>query len=264
MTVLTRLSSEHDLPYSVTVKAVDYESLDSLTSALKGQDAVVSTIGSAGLKQQLLLAESAAKAGVKRFLPSEFGSNTLNEKASALPVYEHKVEVQNALKEHATSSGMSYTLVLTGPFLDWGIKVGFLMNVKTKSITLYDSGDRVFSVTTLPSVGKAVVSVLNKLDATKNRAVHVQDTAITLKGLLAKGKKAAGSEGWTEEVVAVDDVLAKAWEERKKGSVSMFNFLIPAIFGEGYGSHFQKLNNELLGMKGLSDDEIQAVVDQYA
>ena len=268
VTVLTRTSSKHDFPSSVTVKAVDYDSLESLTSAIKGQDAVVSTLGAAGIKQQLLLVESAAKAGVKRFIPSEFGSNTLNEKAGALPVFQPKVQVQNALKEHANSSGMSYTLVCTGPFLDWGLMVGFLMNVKTKSIKLYDGGDRLFSTSTLPSIGKAVAGVLNKLDATKNRAVYVQDTAITLKELLAKGKKAAGPEGWTEEVVATDDVLAKAWEELKKENpnpeVFVYNFIFAAIFGEGYGSHFQKLDNELLGIQELSDDEIQAVVNKYA
>ena len=163
---------------------------------------------------------------------------------------------------------MSYTLVCTGPFLDWGIMVGLIMNVKGKSIELYDGGERIFSTTSLPSVGKAVAGVLKNLDATKNRAVYVQDTATTLKDLAAKGKKATGPEGWKEDVVSIDDLLAKAWEELKKEKpnpeVFVYNFIKAAIWGEGYGSHFQKLDNELLGIKGMSDDEVQALVNSYA
>ena len=269
VTVLTRQTSGHDLPSSVAVEQVDYSSLDSLTSALQGQDAIVSTLASAAIDHQLLLVEAAAKAGVKRFIPSEFGSDTLHEKTGSLPVFQPKIAVQKALKEQAESGGLSYTVICTGPFLDWGIKIGgFILNVKGKSINLYDGGDRLFSATTLPSIGKAVVGVLQNLDATKNRAIYVQDTATTLKDLLAKGKKAAGSEGWKEEVVATDDLLAKAWEELRKEKPNpeafVYNFIIASIWGEEYGGHFQKLDNDLLGIKQLSDDEVQAIVSRYA
>ena len=85
---------------------------------------------------------------------------------------------------------------------------------------------------------------------------------------MAKGKKAVGSEGWKEEAVAVDGLLAKAREELKKENPNpgafVYNFIIAAIWGEGYGGHFQKLDNDLLGIKQLSDDEVQAVVSKYA
>jgi uncharacterized protein YbjT (DUF2867 family) len=95
VTVLTREGSTHSFPASVAVKHVDYDSLDSLVNALQGQDAVVSTLGSIALQeQQLLLVEAAVKAHVKRFIPSEFGSNTVNPKAAKLPVFAAKVAVQ--------------------------------------------------------------------------------------------------------------------------------------------------------------------------
>lgn len=185
-----------------------------------------------------------------------------------MPVFQPKVVVQEALKKEAESSGMSYTLICNGPFLDWGLMVGFIMNVKGKTINLYDGGDRVFSTTSLPAVGKAVVGVLQNLDATKNRAVYVQETATTLKSLLAIAKKVTGSEGWNEEVVAIDDVLAKAWEELKKEKpnpdVFVYNFIFASIWGEGYGSHFQELDNDLLGVKELDDGELQEIISKYA
>jgi len=253
----------------VSVKPVDYTSLSSLSSALHGLDAVVSTLGSTSIDQQLLLVEAAAKAGIQRFIPSEFGSNTPHPKASTLPTFQPKVAVQNALKQQAANSGMSYTLVCTGPFLDWGLMVGLIMNVKGKSIKLYDGGHRRFSTTSLPTIGKAVAGVLKHPDATKNRAVYVQDTATTLQELLAKGQKATGgAEGWKVEEVAIEDVLAKAWEELKKEKPNpdnwVYQFIYAAIWGEGYGALFERLDNELLGVEQMGEGEVQGLVGRYA
>ncbi|KAI5920135.1 hypothetical protein F4810DRAFT_723844 [Camillea tinctor] len=270
VTVLTRKDSTSDksLPPSVTAVAVDYDSLDSLTSALKGHDAVVSTIGGTALSKQLLLVQAAVKAGVKRFLPSEFGSNTAVEKVSSLPVYKDKVEVQNALKAAAASGSLTYTFVYNGPFLDWGLLIGFLIDIKNKQVTLYDNGERVFSATTLSSIGKAVVGVLRHPAETANRPVYVQDTATSLKKLLALAKNATGPDGWKEEVVAVDDIVAGAWAELKSPNPDPPKFIFPfiraTIFGEGYESLYKNLDNELLGIKGLSDAELQELVNKFA
>ena len=220
------------------------------------------------MEKQLLLVEAAAKSHVKRFIPAEFGSNLLNEKCAALPVFKGKVAVQAALKKEAASTGMTYTLISTGPFLDWGIQIGFIMNLKKKEITLFDGGDRVFSATTLPTIGKAVVGVLKYLEQTKNRAVYVHDTATSLKKLATMGKKAVGSDEWQEPVVSVDEVLDQAWAQLKKEKPNpgdfVYNFIRASILGEGYGSHFEKTDNELLGISEMSDAEVQSLVDQLA
>lgn len=265
VTVLTRQSSSHNSPRSVTVVPVDYDSLESLTNALKGQDAVVSTIASAAIVTQLRLVEAAAKAHVKRFIPSEFGSNTVAEKTRALPVFKDTIAVQDALQKEAASGGMTYTLICTGPFLDWGIMVGFIINLKGKSISLYDGGDRVFSSTSLASIGNAVVGVLTHLEETKNRPVYVQDTATTLKHMAALGKKVTGAEGWKETVVSINELLEQAWAELKKAQPDPKNFVMQfikaSIWGEGYGSHFEKLDNDLLGIEEWSDADLQDLLD---
>ncbi|KAL9616067.1 MAG: hypothetical protein Q9160_009027 [Pyrenula sp. 1 TL-2023] len=236
--------------------------------ALQGQDAVVSTIASAAISTQLRLVEAAAKAQVKRFIPSEFGSNTPHEKTRALPVFRDKIAVQDALKKEASLGTLTYTLVCTGPFFDWGLKVPFLMNLKAKSIDLFDGGDRLFSTSTLATIGKAVAGVLQNPERTENRAVYVQDKALTLKDLVAAGKKATGPEGWKENVVRIDDVLDHGWTELKKDKpdphVFALDFIKASIWGDGYGSHFQTLDNELLGIKEKSDAEVQDMVNRLS
>ena len=268
---MTRIdSSSKTFPQAVTVIPVDYDSLDSLTKALNGQDALVSTLSAAALSAQLLLVKAAAKAKVKRYIPSEFGSNTLNEKVRALPAFKPKVSVQDALKKEAASSdGISYTLIYNGPFLDWGIKVGFLINIKEQSVTLYDGGERLVSATSLATIGKAVVGVLRNPTQTQNRAVYVQDTVISQQKLKTMGQKAIGegSKEWKDEVVSVDSLLKESYDALKTNPDTprgaMVNFIKISIFGDGYGCHFQELDNELLGIEQMKDFEIQKMLDGF-
>ncbi|KAI0452606.1 hypothetical protein F5B21DRAFT_331762 [Xylaria acuta] len=264
VTVLTRQGSTHELPASVTVKAVDYDSVESLTAALQGQDAVVSTLGIAALSKQLNLVEAAVKASVKRFIPSEFGSDTTNAKNAGLAVFGQKVAAHKALVKEAANGNISYTTIITGPFFDWCLEAGLILNTKEKSIPLYDGGERHFSATTLESVGKAVAGVLKKPEETKNRAVYVQDAAPTLKQIKAVAEKVTGTAWQGTEVSIENDVLPPAFAELEKESPDPSKFALPmiiaSIWGEGYGSHFQKLDNELLGVRELTEAEIEAVL----
>jgi uncharacterized protein YbjT (DUF2867 family) len=69
--VLTREASTHKFPEEVKVVKVDYTNLESLTKALKGQDALVSAVASVAVPSQRMLIDAAVKAGVKRIIPSE-------------------------------------------------------------------------------------------------------------------------------------------------------------------------------------------------
>jgi hypothetical protein len=205
---------------------------------------------------------------VKRYIPSEFGSNTAVEITRSLPCFKDKAAIQDALKKAAANSPLTYTAIITGPFLDWGISYGFIINLKEKIANLYDGGDRLWSTTTLPSIGKAVAGVLKNPEETKNRFVYVQSAAVSMKKLAALGKKAVGVDGWTEEVVSTSAALDEAWAELKKPEpnpqVFVYGFLKAAIWGEGYGSYFDKLDNELLGVPQLTDAELEELVKGIA
>jgi len=59
------------------VAVVHYASQPSLISALKGVDVVLSTLRDDGLEIQRDVVRAAKAAGVKLFVPSEYGRNTL-------------------------------------------------------------------------------------------------------------------------------------------------------------------------------------------
>ncbi|KAI1075683.1 nmrA-like family protein-like protein [Whalleya microplaca] len=266
VTVLTRKGGNHSFPASVKVAEVDYDSLGSLIGVLEGQDAVVSALGFGAMQQQLALIQAAIKAGVKRFIPSEFGSNIESEKSAHFPVFQGKKAAREALEKAAASSSITYTLIGTGPFLDSGIQNEFLINLREKSINLWDGGDQLFSTTTLPAVAKTVSEVLKHPNETKNRGLNVQSTAISSRKLLEIGKTVVGSDGWKLNARSIDDVLEAGYTELKKDHPEPLvrrNFIVAAIFGKDYGGHFPKVDNELLGIEEMTDAQIQNLMESF-
>lgn len=95
----------------MNVIKTDY-SLESITKAFQGQDAVVSLVGASALKDQTKLVDAAVKAGVKRFIPSEFGSDTSDDTVRAkVPIFNVKKEVVDHLRSKQ-SNGLSWTVLV--------------------------------------------------------------------------------------------------------------------------------------------------------
>lgn len=118
LTIVTRPTSVGPFPEGVSVIRADY-TLDALSEAFKGQDAIVSAVGPAGFLDQKLMIDAAIKAGVQRFLPSELSMNgTAPGVRELVPVFMQKWEVLEYLKAKE-ASGLSWTGLGTGPLIDW-------------------------------------------------------------------------------------------------------------------------------------------------
>lgn len=74
VTAITRADSKSELPKEVIPKVVDYEKPETIVEALKGQDALVITLGVFALSNEVTLIEAADKAGVHWVLPNEWSS----------------------------------------------------------------------------------------------------------------------------------------------------------------------------------------------
>lgn len=118
VTVLTRQSSEASFPAGLKVHRSDF-SVASLESAFQGQDAVISAVGMTGFNDQKTFIDAAARAGVKRFLPSEFSSNHRSDAVlQLLPLFGSKREVLEYLKAKE-AEGLTWTGVCSGLLFDW-------------------------------------------------------------------------------------------------------------------------------------------------
>lgn len=136
VTILSRSGKADGIGADVKqIVKVDYDSVESLTAALQGQDVVVSNLPNHGGQKPLIDASIAV--GVKRFLASEFGLDAYGDpKTASLPIFtDGKVAIQKYLKEK--SAAISWTLIVTGLFLDWGLKLGFQINLKVSLFSIY-------------------------------------------------------------------------------------------------------------------------------
>jgi uncharacterized protein YbjT (DUF2867 family) len=261
VTVLSSSGNTSSLPSTVKVIKVDYSSQDSLISSLRGQEAFISAIPKHG--EQPALIDAAIAAGVQRFIPSEFGSNTIgNDKVRALPVFAGKLKTQEYLR--AKQDQISHTFLINGLFLDWGLSIGWLANLIGKS-DINDDGDSVHSFTLLADIAKAVAGILKHPEETKNRGVYVQSAALSQNQVLKIAQKVKPEFKAETEQVDLAEVEKNAYAELSKedGNIgsAMMGFIKVSIFREGYGNLWDEKNdNELLGVKGLSSSELEDLV----
>lgn len=82
---------------------------------LKGQDAVVSAVGSAATRDQIKIADAAIEAEVKRFIPAEYGTdkNYPGNSPERAPSFKAKQDV----KDHLDGK-IEWTGILSGPIFD--------------------------------------------------------------------------------------------------------------------------------------------------
>ncbi|KAJ5097870.1 oxidoreductase CipA [Penicillium argentinense] len=267
ITLLSR-STSHQLDPRINVQVVDYESLDSLTAALTGQDALVNALGVGVVPRDihLRLVDAAHAAKVQRYIPSEFGSDTANQLTAQLPVFGDKVAVAQKLQEIAgQDEDFGYTAVITGPFFDWGLKNKFIINLDGPTAQIYDGGDVPVSTTTLAGIGRAVAGVLRHPRETKNRYVYIAEAEVTQNKLLEWSGKADQIE---KEAFKSEDLEQQAYGALKQPipdpRTFARNLILRAIYGSKFGGKFTQVDNELLGVRTLSESEIVDIVKQYA
>ncbi|KAJ9621703.1 hypothetical protein H2203_007192 [Taxawa tesnikishii (nom. ined.)] len=196
VTVLSRQSSSSTYPSSVSHKHVSDEfPEEELAQALKGQDAVIVATGGSLADLQIRIADAAAKAGVTRFIPADFGScDSSSERALRLvPLYVAKKRVRDHLIERAAEGGLSWTSLVCGHFFDYGLGGELLaFDVRGREARIFDGGDVRWSTTTLDTIALATVRILQKEAETKNRMLYIQSFCITQNELLRECERVTG------------------------------------------------------------------------
>jgi len=266
VTAFTRMSSNATFPDSVKVAKVDYNDLKTLTEALEGNEALISTITGTEVAQQKLLVDAAIAAGIKRFIPSEFGGDLEHPKPRALPVFAPKVELEEYVKTKCEGTQTTYTFVYNGPFLDWGLAFDFILDVKNKYANIFDGGDVPFTANPLDFIAKGTVAVLQHLEETANRAVRLNAAVVTQNKLLEIAQRQNGTEGWQITHTDSEELEKQSYDWLKGGKPEdtpkwVFGFIKRTCFGAGQGNDYSgKDDNALLGLEQLSDKQLEELV----
>ncbi|KAK7415362.1 hypothetical protein QQZ08_012372, partial [Neonectria magnoliae] len=118
ITVVQRKESEAAFKTGVSVRKIDFSEGD-LEAALNGHDAVISALGATAFREQKKIVDAAIRAGVKRFIPSEFSASSEDAAVlQLLPLFGQKKELVQYLQSKQ-SEGLSWTGLATSGLFDW-------------------------------------------------------------------------------------------------------------------------------------------------
>jgi hypothetical protein len=247
------------------VTEVDFTSVESLTAALRGVDAVVSTVSGTALDGQTVLIDAAVAAGVNRFIPSEFGSCTTSSKVENLPVYAPMFKIKRYLDDQAKAGKLTWTVLACGGFMEFVFgHFPFVLDFANHKATLYDEGDNRFSSTSLSNIGKAVAGILKNPEETRNRVVRVSEVILTQNMVLGIAQDIKPELKWEVSKIPASTVLQEGLDGLKAGDFSMPVVLkviaATAMGGEQYGAAYDETDNEMLGVKKLSEEDLRKLV----
>ena len=259
VTVLSRIHSISTFPANVKCLKIDYADKNALAEALTGQDVIISAVGGEGLSRNFdaTLIDVAMQVGVKWMIPSEFASDVSHPFYSPLPFAASKVATIKLLQRN--QSRIAHTFITTGTFLDWSFDRGFLgFDLTNHTATLYDEGKHLFSGTTLPSVGKAVVAVLHHPELTQNKRIYIADATFTQQQALALFEKYTGTT-WTVKQVSTEDSFKEGAEAFAKGDISRgaHAYIMAVVYnGQGAARFDDKTSNQALGLESIPLERI--------
>ncbi|KZO95528.1 NAD-P-binding protein [Calocera viscosa TUFC12733] len=199
--VLTRSPDDPKLKeLGVTGLKVDYNDPPTLEAALKGKEVVISTLGRSAFHLQELLGQAAKKAGVKLFIPSEFGNPTEGREDSWFAQ-------KNAARQQLKDMGMPYMLVYNGPFPDFVFNAHMGWDLPNGKVQISGKGDTPISFTQRRDIGRFVAHVLTSLspEELEWRTFRIEGDRTTMNKVAAEyeqrsGKKLEVSHRSVEEV----------------------------------------------------------------
>ncbi|KAL3302296.1 2'-hydroxyisoflavone reductase [Colletotrichum asianum] len=258
VTILSR-GQGVDASLGANLAMVDYTDEKSLVKA----DAVVSALSREAIPLQIQLIDAAATAGVKRFIPSEFGLNLQDPQIRKFPNYKHKVQVEEYLERKARSHGITYTYIYNNVFIDLSIETGVVLDLEGRKARLYNGGKRAVSMITMPTAARAVVAVLKHSEETKNRPVYVHEGLMSQKEILGHAKEVISGGEWHEEQVHLEELekhlVAQATVDGPKMGV-FHVYAVKGAFGDGLGNQYGETDNQLLGIQPLSKEGVKKML----
>lgn len=262
ITVISRKSSRSTYQDDVTIKYISSDQTDDeLVDVLKGQDALITTFGGTNSRLQIKLADACVEAGVKRFIPADFGScDSSSELALKLmPLYREKQKVRKYLQNLAKQGNLTWTSLVTGHFFDYGLKEGLLLlDIKKRKATMIDGGEIMWSTSTLARVGEAVVEVLRNEEETRNKMLYVQSLCVSQKQLLEVCEKVQGSKWEVEDVTSKDFIKTNKTKMDEEDDHDARENLVGVVgILDGDWRQRKGFANEMLGLR---EENLEQVV----
>lgn len=143
------------------------------------------------------------------------------------------------------------------------MKRGLLgFDLRARTATIYNSGDSLWSTTTLNTIGLGVSRILKNPEDTANRYVFIQSFSTSQNEILAALQRATRGQTWAVTRSNTTDLAQRGQAKLGDGNwAGIGDLLLATIFGEDRGNNFsdkEVLANEMLG---LPEGKVQEAID---
>jgi len=169
----------------VTSVQVDYADASSLTTALKGIDVLISTVGVFGLGLQPDIAAAAKEAGVKLFVPAEYGSPAIDMGGG-----------KSALRKKLGEIGLPFTIFFVGVFLHTFFTARMQVDLPGGKVTIGGKGDNPITYTAVKDIGQYIAHALTTLPPSKleGATILIEGDRAGIKEVIAEYEKRTGKK----------------------------------------------------------------------
>ncbi|KIV88822.1 hypothetical protein PV10_08460 [Exophiala mesophila] len=225
------------------------ESESAIKRACEGIDTIVSCVGRAGIEKQIKIITWAEEAGVRRFFPSEYGTDIEYwPESSAEPPHQLKLKVRAHMK---TMNRLEYTYLVTGPYSD--LYFGMMkpkpeigqFDVKNRKAILLGDGEGPVSFTAMADVGKFLVAALLNPRAARNTTLVVHSFTATPNEILAEYERQTDSK-WEVSYTSIERLREIEKEEYQIYSPMATVVTLRRIWTDG-GTLYKFYDDSILG-----------------
>ena len=191
-----------------------------MQDAFTGQNTVISTMSGGDSELQIRIIDALVAADVKRFIPHEFGHDTLNRGIQArIPKYAGRAKVLEHLQNNVTKvvPGFDWIGIATGYTLDTNLISGNMgFDMQWHSATIHGTGTEPFAASSLERVGRVVVSVIRHWDQIKSHYVYAAGLLTSANEVLRCAEQVTGRE-WTADNHDVHDSVREGEMRIERG-----------------------------------------------
>ena len=196
----------------VNVVEVDFNDIDAIAKASIGVHCVVSALaglGSVIIDLQKRILDGAIKAGVPRFIPSDFSSdyNSLVEGEN------RNFDLRREFKKYIDTKAIQATSIFNGCFADILMYNTPILNLKEKSIGYWgDKANWKLDFTTMDDTASFTAEVA--LDETAPRNLQIASFQISPNMIFEDVKKASGQEFKIHQMSSIEDFASFIKKQR--------------------------------------------------
>ena len=175
----------------VAIAVVDFKSVSEVSGACSGGSCVISALS--GLREvivetQSVLLEAAVRAGVPRFIPSDFSIDF----TKLLPGTNRNLDLRREFQERLDKAPIAATSIFNGMFTDLLTGQAPIILFKLKRIVYWEDADQRLDFTTMDDTAKFTAAAA--LDSSAPRCLRIAGDQISARGLVEVTSEVTGEK----------------------------------------------------------------------